>query len=63
VTKNGQTVVPNGTYQAGYYLNGTTVHDNGFADRLEGGDLAWYFASLDDQIVRQRRDEVVRRIL
>ena len=48
-TMNGQTVNPNGSYPAVYYLNATTVHDNGLSDQLEGGDLDWVFASLDDK--------------
>ncbi len=41
----GQTVYPNGSYTAGYYLTAATVHDNGVADHLEShGGLDWFFA-------------------
>ena len=50
VTLNGQTVTPNGSYRAGYYLNAATVRDNGFSDHLGGGGgLGWLFASVSDK--------------
>jgi hypothetical protein len=63
VTMTGQTVNPNGNYQAGYFLNATTVHDNGVSDHLQGGSAQdWYFASLGDKINQVRSGEVVTRI-
>jgi hypothetical protein len=60
---NGQTVNPNGSYRAGYYLNAANVHDNGVSDHLQGGGgLDWYFASLGDKIDRLSPGEVVARI-
>jgi hypothetical protein len=46
-TVNG--VAPNGLGQnGGYFLNASTVHDDGAGNRLEGGPrLDWYFANLD----------------
>jgi hypothetical protein len=62
-TMNGQTVVPNGSYQAGYYLNTATVHDNGLTDHLGGGgDLDWVFASLSDKIEQPLSGEIVVNI-
>ena len=62
-TMNGQTVDPNGSYRAGYYLNAATVHDNGLSDHLEGGgDLDWVFASLGDKTDRSHRGKVLVNI-
>jgi hypothetical protein len=62
-TRGGQTVNPNDSYWAAFYLNAATVHGNGVSDHLEGkGDLDWYFASLGDKIDRLRRGEVVADI-
>jgi hypothetical protein len=50
VARNGQTVTPNGSYGAGYYLSAATVHDNGWLDHLGGGgDMNWYFAGPGDK--------------
>ena len=63
VTMSGQTVNPNGSYRAGYYLNAATLHDNGVSDHLEGeGAQDWYFASLGDKIEQLSLHEVVAKI-
>jgi hypothetical protein len=36
VTRSGQTVNPNESYRAGYYINAATVQDNGVSDHLVG---------------------------
>jgi hypothetical protein len=63
VTVNGQTVNPDGSYTAGYYLNAATVQDNGVSAHLEdSGNLDWYFASLGDKIDRLNKGEVATTI-
>jgi hypothetical protein len=40
-----------GGLNAPYFLNSTTVHDDGFADQLFGGStMDWFFAGLGDTI-------------
>ena len=65
-------VAPNGLGQnGGYFLNASTVHDDGAGNRLEGGPgLDWYFANLDgvgnnaveDVLEGRRHGEVVTPI-
>jgi hypothetical protein len=61
-------VAPNGLGQnGGYFLNSSTVHDNGQADTLNGAPktsaaLDWFFAGLTDIINHKKGVEVTTTI-
>lgn len=53
-------VNPNASYSAGYYLNATTVANDGAVDHLVGGsDLDLFFASLQDKVTRKSNEIVI----
>jgi uncharacterized repeat protein (TIGR01451 family) len=74
VSIGSQTVNPDGSYTAGFYLTPSTVHDNGVRDYLNGhaahdnGIAArdWFFAQLggseQDKMSRRRKDEILTEI-
>ena len=58
---------PNGTYTAPYYLNTSTVDDDGVEDKVEGsGQADWYFArtttAVKDKVSGKKPTETLTQI-